>query len=195
MPPTPTAFDFLVLPGRGNSGAEHWQTHWLGAFPNASRVLQADWDKPDPDDWIRRIGGAVAAAPRPVVLIAHSLATAAAVKWAAGAPGGHPFGEHRAKVRAAFLVAPTDVADPDPSFDPVRPFAPVPLTPLPFPALVVASRNDPRVRFARAQEFAAAWGADVADVGELGHIGSDARLGLWPAGLLLLGRLLGKAGL
>ncbi len=64
---------------------------------------------------------------------------------------------------------------------------------LPFPALVVASRSDPRVTFERAQEFATAWGADFADAGDLGHMGNEAKLGLWPSGLLLLGRLLQKA--
>lgn len=185
-----SSFDFLFLPGRGNSGPNHWQTHWLGAFPNASRVLQADWDKPDPVDWVRRVDAAVASAPRNVVLIAHSLATAAAVKWAAAASA-----ELQAKVAGAFLVATTDVGNPDPSFDLVRSFAPLPMDPLPFPALVVASRNDPRVSFARAQAFAQAWGADLVDVGELGHIGTDAGLGIWPNGLVLLGKLLEKAGL
>ncbi len=190
MASTSSSFNFLILPGRGNSGPQHWQTHWLGMFPNASRVLQADWDRPDPVDWVRRVDIAIASAPRPVVLIAHSLATATAVKWAAGAAA-----KQRGKVAAAFLAATTDVGNPDPSFDIVRPFAPLPLERLPFPALVVASRNDPRVTFARAQEFAVAWGADLADVGELGHIGNDSGLGLWPEGLLLLGRLLAKAGL
>ncbi|WP_449232634.1 RBBP9/YdeN family alpha/beta hydrolase [Azospirillum doebereinerae] len=90
--------------------------------------------------------------------------------------GGAP--EQQAKVRAAFLVAPTDVANPDPSFDVVRSFAPVPMTPLPFPTLVVASRNDSRVAFAWAEAFARAWGAELADMGELGHMGSDQRLGV-----------------
>jgi predicted alpha/beta hydrolase family esterase len=59
--------------------------------------------------------------------------------------------------------------------------------------MVVASRTDPRVTFDKAQEFAATWGADFADAGDLGHIGNEAKLGLWPTGLLLLGRLLEKA--
>lgn len=190
MAPALSGFDVLVLPDRGNSGPEHWQTHWLGLLPNASRVLQASWDTPDPEDWVRRVDAAVALAPRPVVLVGHSLGTVTAVTWASAAAP-----EQRAKVRAAFLVAPTDVANLDASFDVVRPFAPVPMTPLPFPTLVVASRNDPRVAFARAEGFARAWGAELADMGEFGHMGSDQRLGIWPTGLLLLGRLLGTVGL
>jgi uncharacterized protein len=181
-------FDFLALPGRGNSGSEHWMSAWCAAFPNSSRVLQAEWDKPDPKDWIARVDAAVAAAPRKLVIVAHSLAVATTVKWAAQA------GEADiAKVAGALLVAPTDVEGSDPSFDLVRTFAPMPLKRLPFPALVVASRSDPRVTFDKAQDFASAWDADIADAGDLGHMGNEARLGVWPTGLLLLGRLLAKA--
>lgn len=181
-------FDFLALPGRENSGPDHWMSHWCRAFPNSSRVLQAEWRRPDPKDWIARVDAAIAGAPRQVVLLAHSLSVATAVKWAAQADAAL-----LEKVAGAFLVAATNVEDPDPSFDLVRPFAPIPLKRLPFPALVVASRTDPRVTFDKAQEFAAAWGADIADAGDLGHMGNEAKLGLWPTGLLLLGRLLEKA--
>lgn len=133
---------------------------------------------------------AIAAAPRRVVLLAHSLAVATAVKWAASASESQ-----LNKVAGALLVAATNVDDPDPSFDLVRPFAPMPLKRLPFPTLVVASRTDPRVTFDQATAFAAAWGADLADAGDLGHMGNETRLGLWPAGLLMLGRLLEKARL
>jgi len=115
---------------------------------------------------------------------------ATTVKWVAEADDGQ-----RAKVAAALLVAPTNVEDPDPSFDLVRPFAPMPMSPLPFPTLVVASRTDPRVTFERATECARSWGAELADSGDLGHMGNEARLGLWPDGLLLLGRLLRQADL
>jgi len=184
------SFDFLALPGRGNSGPDHWMSHWCRVFPNSSRVLQAEWDRPDPGDWVARVDAAVAAAPRRVVLLAHSLSVATAVKWAAGARK-----EQLDRVAAAFLIAPTNVEDPDPAFDLVRPFAPMPLKSLPFPATVVASRSDPRVTFDRATGFATAWGAELADAGNLGHMGNEVRLGLWPDGLLLLGRLLGRAGL
>ena len=181
-------FDFLAIPGRGNSKSDHWMSHWCREFPNSSRVLQAEWDRPDPDDWIARVGAAIAGAPRRVVLLAHSLAVATTVKWAAQASEAQ-----LSKVAAAFLVAASNVEDPDPSFDLIRPFAPMPLKRLPFPALVVASRTDPRVTFDKAREFAAAWRADFADAGDLGHMGNEAKLGVWPAGLLLLGRLLERS--
>ncbi|MGE0281046.1 MAG: RBBP9/YdeN family alpha/beta hydrolase [Rhizobiaceae bacterium] len=187
---TAPGFDFLAIPGRGNSGPDHWISHWCRVFPNSSRLLQADWHKPDPANWIGRVDAAVQQAPRRVVILAHSLSVATIVKWAVQAED-----EMLQKVAAAFLVAPTNVEDPDAAFDTVRPFAPMPLQRLPFPALVVASRTDPRVAFDKATEFAAAWGAELADAGDLGHMGNEARLGLWPDGLLLLGRLLARANL
>ncbi|MEQ1952529.1 RBBP9/YdeN family alpha/beta hydrolase [Mesorhizobium yinganensis] len=185
---TKGSFDFLALPGRGNCGPDHWMSHWCQVFSNSSRVLQAEWDRPEPNDWIARVDAAVEQAPRKLVLLAHSLAVATTVKWAVEANEGQ-----LGKIAGALLVAPTNVADPDPSFDLVRPFAPMPLKPLPFPTLVVASRSDPRVTFDKALAFADAWGAELADAGDLGHMGNEARLGIWPTGLLLLGRLLERA--
>ncbi|QIB33056.1 RBBP9/YdeN family alpha/beta hydrolase [Ancylobacter pratisalsi] len=187
MPVDFSSFDFLMVPGRENASADHWQSHWLGAFPNSSRLLQDDWSRPRLDAWTGRLGTAIAAAPRRVVLVGHSVGVATIIRWAAASPD-----RARSKVAAAFLAAPTNVDDPDASFDLVRNFGPMPLERLPFPALVVASRDDPRVRFPQAEAFATAWGADFADVGELGHIGSAAKLGIWPHGLLLLGGLLGR---
>ena len=48
----------------------------------------------------------------------------------------------------------------------------------------------PIVTPARAREFAEAWGADYCELPELGHINTASRLGFWPQGLLLLGRLI-----
>jgi hypothetical protein len=59
---------------------------------------------------------------------------------------------------------------------------------LPFSSLVVASRNDDRVSFDRAEIFATAWGSTLVDAGNLGHIGSAAKLGLWPFGLIYFGQ-------
>jgi hypothetical protein len=122
-----STLDFLVVPGRENAPAEHWQSHWLGALPNSNRVLQEDWNRPDVAAWTGRLDAAVASAPRRVVLIGHSVAVATILRWAAVAAP-----ERVAKVAAAFLAAPTNVDDPDPSFDIVRSFAPMPLGKLPF---------------------------------------------------------------
>jgi predicted alpha/beta hydrolase family esterase len=68
----------------------------------------------------------------------------------------------------------------------------MPMARLPFPTIVVASRDDPYVDFARAEIFAKAWGAELVDAGKAGHINTAAGYGEWPAGEALLARLVGE---
>lgn len=177
-------FDFLVLPGLGNSGVDHWQSYWCMAFRNATRVLQDEWDNPRLAEWLPRLEAAIARGKRPAVLICHSLSCSLAAHWAARNSKG--------RVAAAFLVAPSDIESDAHTPPSTRDFAPMPLMPFPVPSLVVASTDDPYVTVARAQEFAKAWGADFCNAGELGHINSASRLGSWPQGLLMLGQLLAR---
>jgi predicted alpha/beta hydrolase family esterase len=177
-------YDFLILPGLSNSGAEHWQSYWSLAFRNSSRILEDDWDHPKLAAWLSRLDAAIAAGTRPAVLICHSLSCSLAAHWAARNSKG--------RVAAAFIVAPADVESADRTPESTRNFAPIPRTPFPVPTLVVASTNDPYVRLDRAQAFAASWGADFCNVGELGHINADSKLGFWPQGLVLLGQLLAR---
>lgn len=182
--------DVLILPGSGGAGPDHWLTHWEAAFPAFQRVQQNDWAKPVYADWVARLNEALQACRKPVVLVGHSLGTCLTVRWAAEFP-------HMTRhVAAVFLVATTDIArfegtDGSPAIG----FAPTPLQPLPFPSTVIASQDDERVSFARSTEFAQAWGAQLIDIGYCGHIGSAARLGLWPEGLVHFGQLLAKARL
>ncbi|MFD3327350.1 RBBP9/YdeN family alpha/beta hydrolase [Streptomyces sp. NPDC058701] len=172
----------LIVPGWGNSGPDHWQSLWEAAGPDRVRVRQDDWDRPDPDRWVAALDKAVAACPEPPVIVAHSLGCTTVVHWAARTPA--------ASVRAALLVAPPDVdrADQPELFG----FRPVPRAPLPFPALVVGSRNDPWMTGERASEFAAAWGCGFTDAGEAGHLNPDAGYGPWPEGERLLAALLAR---
>lgn len=181
-------FTVLILPGLGGAGPDHWQSAWQAAFPRMLRVEQANWEKPVYEDWSARLNDAVTRAPRPVVLVAHSLGTSLTMRWSS---------QHREsaakKVAGAFLVAPTDRDrfDAQPT-SPVRGWGPMILEPLPFPSMIVASRNDDRVSFDRAQAFAKAWGSQFVDAGALGHIGSAMKLGLWPFGLVYFGQFVGS---
>lgn len=176
-------FDFLVLPGLGNSGVEHWQSYWCNAFRNASRVLQDDWDNPKLAGWLGRLDAAIAGGTRPAVLICHSLSCSLAAHWALQNDPG--------RVKAVLLVAPSDLERPDAPAA-TRDFLPMPRQRFPVPTLVVASTDDTYVTPARAREFADAWGADYCKLPELGHINTASRLGYWPQGLLLLGQLLAR---
>ena len=94
-------------------------------------------------------------------------------------------------VSAAMLVSPSDVDWVDHIEDPLRDFAPMPLGRFPFKSVVVASRDDPYVKFERARFFAGEWGAEFVDIGTKGHINADTRLGDWPEGQAILNRLMG----
>jgi len=177
----------LILPGLNGAGPDHWQTAWQNAFPAMQRVEQVDWEKPVYADWSAGLTEAVARAKRPIMLVAHSLGTSLTMRWASEQS------EHAEKVAGAFLVAPTDRDrfDASPS-SPVRGWGPMILKRLPFPSMVVASRNDDRVSYDRAEAFAKAWGSTLVDAGNLGHIGSAAKLGLWPFGLFYFGQFVGS---
>lgn len=177
-------YDFLIHPGLSNSGVDHWQSYWCMALRNSTRVVQDEWDAPQPQAWLARLDAAIANGTRPAILICHSLACALAAHWAARAQPG--------RVKAVMLVAPADVDSPAHTPDSVRAFAPLPRAPFPTPSLIVASRNDTYLDFSHAQELARVWGSDFCDAGELGHINSECRLHLWPQGLLLLGQLIAR---
>ena len=170
----------LMVPGLWSSGPEHWQTHWEAADPSFRRVEQEEWDSADRREWVRSLDDAVRRAGRGVVLAAHSLGCATVVHWA-GMPGR--------MVRGALLVAPADV---DGAGFPLeaRGFAPMPLRPLPFPSILVASTDDPYVTMERAQIFAEAWGSRLVEAGAVGHLNSASGLGAWPEGRKLLDELL-----
>jgi predicted alpha/beta hydrolase family esterase len=174
----------LIIPGLGGSGPEHWQSLWQSRLPDARRVEQADWDKPHRAGWIAQLDGAIAQSKTPPILVAHSLSCALVACWAAA---------HKRPVRGTLLVAPADV-DSDAHTPPeAHVFRPMPMTPLPFPTIVAASRDDPYVAFRRALDMAQAWGAELVDVGEAGHVNTGSGYGEWPKGERLLADLIDRA--
>jgi uncharacterized protein len=177
----------LILPGLGNSGPEHWQSHWELRDPTCLRVMQDEWDAPACDDWVERLDEEIRAAPPPVILVAHSSSCAMVAHWARMAPS-----DTRSKVRGALLVAPSDPSGPRYPAGPAG-FAPVPALPLPFPTIVVASDNDEYVTLERATEFATAWGAMLITLRGAGHINAAAGYGEWSDGYTLLASLQQRA--
>ncbi|MCP1547717.1 MULTISPECIES: RBBP9/YdeN family alpha/beta hydrolase [Methylorubrum] len=170
--------DILILPGYAGSEEEHWQARWAARLKTARIVAQDDWHRPDPEAWRARVAEAVAAATRPVILIAHSLGVVAAVEAAPRFPEG--------VVRGALLVAFPDIEAGADLPESVRAFGPVPRDPLPFPSLLVASRTDPHCTYERAEDYAYAWGSALVDAGEAGHINVASGHGPWPEGLMRL---------
>lgn len=168
--------EILIVPGYDNSGPDHWQTRWEAQLSTARRVEQANWLEPDREAWASRIVEEVERAVRPVVLVAHSLGVVA-VAYAAPRLRGE-------KVRGAFLVGLPDVEDPSFALDAEKSFAPIPREPLPFPSVLVASRNDPYCSYEKAEDVSYAWGAAFVDAGESGHMNTASGHGPWPEGLM-----------
>lgn len=176
--------DILIVPGYGGSGPDHWQTRWEARLSTARRVEQADWDMPDGDEWRANLIAQAKAAKRPAIVVAHSLGCITAVQAAPHLEG---------TVRGALLVAPPDLSLADVP-GPCSAVGPLPRDPLPFPAFLVASRNDPYGSFAFAEGLAEDWGALLVDAGDAGHINGSSGHGPWPEGLLLFSRLLKNLG-
>ena len=174
--------DILIVPGLTGSGPDHWQTRWQERLKTARRVEQDDWDRPQREAWTSRLAAAVEAATRPVVLVAHSCGVTTVVHAAAKMPAG--------RVVGAFLVAPPSERATEALAEIDRAFVPYPRDPLPFPSLVVASRNDEHCTWDEAGELALAWGSMLVDAGEAGHINTASGHGPWPEGALRLGTFL-----
>ncbi len=168
-----TRYRFLIHPGWGNSGKEHWQSYWernLGS--QAERIRQHDWFYPQPDDWEATALEAIASQTEPVVIVAHSLGCVVTAKL---------LSQPLAPVAAAILVAPADIERPGAPQELVG-FAPISLAPLTAPSLVIASSSDPFCSSNRSEDFARAWGADYWNLGDAGHINFDAGFGPWTEG-------------
>jgi uncharacterized protein len=165
--------DILIIPGLGNSGPDHWQSRWQAKLPTARRVEQVDWEKPDVEAWAHRLRDEADRATRPVILVAHSFGCYAVA---------HAARELARKVRGAFIVAPPATRIIEAmgcgAIDALV------KDPLPFQALVVASRDDDYATYEEAEDLAKAWGADLADAGNSGHINAESGHGPWPEGLM-----------
>lgn len=144
------------------------------------RVIQDDWLLPKLADWVARLEEEARACVTPPVLVAHSLACSLVAHWAI---------RSGARAAGALLVAPADVDSPAHTPDEVRNFSPIPLLPLPFSSIVVASTNDTFVTPARAAAFARAWGSRLVTFERAGHLNADAGFGPWPEGRRLLAEL------
>jgi predicted alpha/beta hydrolase family esterase len=173
--------DILIVPGRAACGPGHWQSRWQAKLSTARRVQPTRGAARQ--NWSAGVAGAVNAAEKPVVIIAHSLGVAATV---------HAVGDFVATVAGAFLVAPPDIGEGGSVASQAWGFGSYPRDPLPFPSITVASRNDPHCAFDIAEDIAAAWGSLFVDAGQAGHIDAEAGYGPWPEGSMAFAQFLSR---
>jgi len=171
----------LTVPGLDNSGPDHWQSLWEDLLADCHRVDMGDWSSPRREAWVERLDRRIDAQKGPAVLVAHSLGCLAVAWWA------HRRWQvvRRHTILGALLVAPP-CTERGAASSRIADFRPTPRTPLPFPSLLVASRNDPCAGFEASSALAEAWGSQLVDAGQAGHINADSGLGVWPEGLSLL---------
>ncbi len=168
----------LVLPGYANSGSGHWQTLWEARDPSFVRVAMPDWDHPERDAWCETLDETVAATPcGPLCLAAHSLGCLTAVHWALRVADAAQLD----KIAGALLVAVPDPSGPGFPRDALG-YEDVPLAPLPFPSIVVASSDDLYGTLPFAERCAQAWGSRLVNIGPRGHINAESGLGDWEEG-------------
>jgi hypothetical protein len=169
--------DVLILPGWQSSGPGHWQSRWE-ALHCYRRVDQHDWMRPRRGDWIAQLEDVILATDGPVVLVAHSLGCILTAAWA-------EVSRSTGRVQGALLVAPGD-AERDELRGVLPSWSPILRQRLPFPSVLVGSRDDPYCTFERAQGMAGHWGSRFVDLGERGHINAESGLGDWPEGHAML---------
>jgi predicted alpha/beta hydrolase family esterase len=110
--------NYLIVPGLGNSGPEHWQTYFESTSDNFQRINQKEWDTPACEQWIETIDKKVSEFDlSTVVLIGHSLGCSTIAQWAT---------KYKKQIKGALLVAPSDLEAPQYTF-PTIGFASIPL--------------------------------------------------------------------
>ena len=174
--------DILMIPGLGND-PDHWLTRWQAKLSTARLVTDDDWDRQGPADPAGTTLAAIEASGKPVVLVAHSAGVHSAVLAA-------PMALKR--VAGAFLVSPPQLEGNGSLARRLRKLGDYPRDPLPFPSVVVASRNDPHGGFEHAGDLANAWGSLFIDAGESGHINGQSGHGPWPEGSMVFAQFISR---
>ncbi|MDP3341887.1 alpha/beta hydrolase [Frigidibacter sp.] len=170
----------LIVPGLDGSPAPHWQHWWAATEHGALMVDLADPAHPVPAVWEIELASMILRHPD-CVLVGHSLGAVLIARLLAAWP--------HLRVRAALLVAPAETR----GNDRIGHFGPIPELRLDIPATVVASRNDPWMHFDRARHLTQAWGSNLVDLGNAGHINVASGFGPWASGKALRDNLLGRS--
>lgn len=180
----------LIVPGLRDAVAEHWQTLLHDELQAAGRPVYGVPPMGRTDlDLAQRVAAIECAAQAiegPLVIVAHSGGCIMVAHWA----------QHTNRpVQGALLATPPDF---DRALPPGYPtlgelraadWLPVPRERLPFRSLVAASRNDPLGSWVRVVGLAWAWGSELVDLGEVGHLNPASGFGPWPQALPLIEQL------
>jgi predicted alpha/beta hydrolase family esterase len=178
----------LFVPGLRDHVADHWQTLLAAELPGSATVSPLTGDRLSLAARIAALEAALAKIKGPVILAAHSAGVLIVVHWAR---------RHARPIKAALLATPADIETPLPAGYPTMEelttggWLPIPRVLLPFPSLVVASETDALARADRVAGLAADWGAELVNLGDIGHLNPASGYGPWPQAQPLLEQLEG----
>ena len=180
----------LIVPGLRDAVAQHWQTlleaRLRAAGTPVAGVLPMGREDLSCSARVAEIERAAQAIEGPLVIVAHSGGCIMVAHWAR---------QTRRAVRGALLATPPDFEKPMPEGYPTIAalraggWLPVPRARLPFRTIVAASRNDPLASFARVVGLANEWGAELDDLGYVGHLNPASGHGEWAGADPLIARL------
>jgi predicted alpha/beta hydrolase family esterase len=180
----------LIVPGLRDAVARHWQTlleaRLRAAGTPVAGVLPMGREDLSCSARVAEIERAAQAIEGPLVIVAHSGGCIMVAHWAR---------QTRRAVRGALLATPPDFEKPMPEGYPTVAalraggWLPVPRARLPFRTIVAASRNDPLASFARVVGLANEWGAELDDLGYVGHLNPASGYGEWAGADPLIARL------
>ena len=180
----------LIVPGLRDAVARHWQTlleaRLRAAGTPVAGVLPMGREDLSCSARVAEIERAAQAIEGPLVIVAHSGGCIMVAHWAR---------QTRRAVRGALLATPPDFEKPMPEGYPTVAalraggWLPVPRARLPFRTIVAASRNDPLASFARVVGLANEWGAELDDLGYVGHLNPASGHGEWAGADPLIARL------
>ncbi len=171
-----TAATILIVPGLREHVAEHWQTLLAARLSNVRSVAPLTTDKLDCMARVRAIQHELEQIDGPVILVAHSAGVLMVAHWAA---------HYSRPIKGALLAAPPDLdavwPANYPSSETLRSqgWNPLPLGPLPFRSIVTGSTNDHLASLAAVTRMAEGWGAELLDLGDVGHLNPAAGFGHW----------------
>lgn len=178
----------LFVPGLRDHVDDHWQSHAARAIPGSVTVEPLTSDRLSRSARVAALDAALQAIEGDVVIAAHSAGCLMVAHWAQNPTRA---------IKGALLATPADVENQLPPGYPTPKelsqggWTPIPRSPLPFPTIIAASRNDPLADFERVAGMAADWGAELLDAGEVGHLNAPAGFGPWPEAGALIARLAG----
>ena len=172
-----TAATVLIVPGLREHVAEHWQTLLQARLSNVRSVPPLETDKLDCGARVRAIQHELEQIDGPVILVAHSAGVLMVAHWAA---------HYSRPIKGALLAAPPDLdavwPANYPSSETLRSqgWNPLPQGPLPFRSIVAGSTNDHLATLPAVTRMAEGWGAELLNLGDVGHLNPAAGFGHWP---------------